>query len=630
MRKDFWNGTLLACWALCLCSAHVTLGGLPGEYALPMYLCGAALALVWAMKLLWSQEVSWIWTPLHVPVLGLVAYAGLRVWTAPLRHEAEWELLQIGLYALVYFVTAFSFYRSRYRTALLLVVTGLAVAEAIYGYWQYATGNDRVLWYLRPAQYHGRGSGTYICPNHLAGWLEMVALVLLAQIVVNPRPLKSLEHSFIIKLLEFSAFGVILAGLFATQSRGGWMALAVGGVLFWLWAWRTQWMPPRVADATVLALLAAIVAALTIPDVRERISETLSLNLDYTFRYDILRVYDPHLEGRVPMTQASWWMFLDHLWVGTGPGSWRWFHPQYRPESMGAFAPLYAHNDLFQFAAEYGLVGVLLLVSALGCFCWQSLWLTRRSQPNGERAMALGGFLAVGAMLVHSLVDFNLHIPANALLTASIIGLVAALGDNTHFRRRRLPRAGKTALAVVLLLVAAAIAWNGFRLCAAQRYLLNGRNAQAAREWTEALRHYRQAAAVAPHFAEPHARMGEVYRFQYIESSEDGAASPLLSRALTAYQEALQRNPRDAAVWLQVALLYERMGNISEAMTTFDRVFALDPYNPHYLIEYGQFLERRNQYDAALRAYEKAARQNDPEAGHLLRQLRQRLSHQNR
>jgi hypothetical protein len=107
--KDFWNGTLALLWALCILSALAALGGGVAEYALPMYLCGAALALVWAMKLFWTTEASWMWTPLHAPMLALLAYVAVRYFTAPLRHEAHWELLQAGLYTLVYCSAAFLF-----------------------------------------------------------------------------------------------------------------------------------------------------------------------------------------------------------------------------------------------------------------------------------------------------------------------------------------------------------------------------------------------------------------------------------------------------------------------------------------------------------------------------------------
>ncbi len=621
--KNFWNRTLVALWALCILGALVALGGVVAEYALPMYLCGAALALAWAMKLLWTREASWIWTPLHVPVLGLLLYTVARYLTAPLRHEAHWELLQVGLYTLVYFVAAFTFYRSQYRTVILTVLIVAAVLESVYGYWQYATGTDTVFWFIRPAQYHGRASGSYICPNHLAGWLEVVALVLLAQVVLNLRPVKSFEGSFIIKLLEFTALGAVAAGLVASGSRGGWFALAVGAVAFWLWMWRTGLLPGRAADAALVLLVLAGVAALAIPKVREGCSALLSVNLDYTFDYDALRFRDTNLEGRSQMSRATWQMFLDHPWFGTGPGSWRWFHPQYRIESLATVSPHYAHNDLFQFAAEYGAVGVALLAALLGCFFRQALILTRRQHANDERAIALGSALAVCALLAHSLVDFNMHIPANVLLIVTLAGLTASLSDDEgRFRRRRLPPAGKAALAVVLLLVSAAIAWNGFHLCSAQRHVLAGRGAQAAREWNEAVHCYRKAIADAPHFAEAYARIGETYLLQHDPSSA--------TNALAAYRRALELNPRDATVVMCIALTYETLGDTNQAFAAFQRVFALDPYNADCWIEFGRFQERLGNLTGAMITYEKAAHANHPEANLLLQQLRERIQNQNR
>jgi len=576
--KDFWNGTLVALWALCVLSALAAFGGGVAEYALPMYFCGAALALVWVMKLLWTTEGSWMWTPLHAPVLGLLVYVAVRYFTATLKHEARWELLQVGLYTLIYFLTAFTFYRSRFRTVILAVVIVAAVAEAVYGYGQYATGSDKVFWFLRPEQYHGRGSGSYICPNHLAGWLEAVALVLLAQIVINPRPIKSLERSVIVKLLELTALGAILVGLIASGSRGGWFALAVGTGAFWLWAWRTRLIPPRVADAMLVALVLAVVAALAIPAVRQRCQEVLSFNLDYTFNYEAVRVRDANLEGRAQMSRATWQMFLDHPWFGVGPGAWRWFHPQYRVASL-TIDPRYAHNDLLQFAAEYGTLGVALLLASLACFFWQALTLTRREFANDERAIALGSALAVCALLAHSLLDFNMHIPANALLIVTLIGLIASISDNDgHFRRRRLPRAGKIILALLLLLAAAAIAWNAFRLCSAQRHLLAGRGRQAAREWNEAIQCYREAIADAPAFAEAYARIGEAYLFQHTPATA--------TNALAAFQRALELNPRNAAVVLCTGLAYDMLGDTNKAHAAFQRVFALDPHNPDYRAEF--------------------------------------------
>jgi len=615
--RNFWNGTAVTLWALCVLSALAALGGCVTEYALPMYWCGAAAGGMWALKLLCSSEGSWNRTPLHVCGGLLVGYAVARCFTAELRHEAHAELLQVGLFGLIYFLAAFVFYRPRWRVIIFAVLITVSVLEAVYGYWQHATGTDKVFWFVRPDQYHGRASGTFICPNHLAGWLEMVALVLLAQIVVNPRPLKSLEGSVIAKLLELTALGAVLVGLVASGSRAGWFSLGIGVAGFWLWAWRSRWMPPRVADGILVALLLALVVAWAIPAVRQRCQELLTFRLDYTFDYRAVQIRDASLEGRLAMSLASWRMFLDHFWFGVGPGAWQWFHPQYRLESV-TFQPRYAHNDVFQFAAEYGFVGGVLLIGALVCFFWQASVLGRRGRPDSERALAVGSALAVGAMLVHSFFDFNMHIPANGLLLVTLIGLTAGTGDEEAFARRRMSRVAKIVLGVLLLFGSALIAWNAFRLCMAQRHVLAGRAAQAARAWGEAVVSYQRALGLAPHWSEAYARMGEAYRLQ--------GSAVAATNALAAYQRALEWNPRNAAVVLSVALTHETLGDTNKAAAAFQRLFVLDPHNADYWVEYGRFAEKLGRTNEALRAYQKAARASHPEATYLLR----RLQNQNR
>jgi O-antigen ligase len=622
--KDFWSFVLWLFWALCLCSALAVFGGVVEEYALPMYLCVAAFALIWSLKLFSVRDASWIHTPLNFAALALLAYIGIRCATAPLRHPAHWELLQVGSYALVYFAVAFTLHRSRYRAFALATLFALAALEAAYGFWQYATDTDRVFWFVRAAQYHGRGSGSFFCPNHLAGFLELVALILVAQLAVNPRPSKSLEHSFIVTSLKSFALIVALAGIVATGSRGSWLALTVGGAVFWWWAWRTRLFPPRVLDALVVLFLACAVGLLFVPSVRDRFAEAFSINLNYTFDYDILRIGNQPLEGRSQMNMATLGVIRDYPWFGTGPGSWRWFQAQYEPVPIG-IAPQYAHNDLLQFVSEYGIVGVVLLGAALVCFCYQALVLSQHNQDNNDRALALGGLLAMSALLVHSIVDFNMHIPANAILMATLVGLVAGMSDvDNRFRRRRLPDVAKTILAAVLLLASVAIAWNSFCLCAAQRCYNNGRNSAMMRQWNDSIYWYHEALHLAPEFADARAAIADTYRVELIESVSNNTA--LAVQTVAAYQQALALNPRNGATLLRFAQLKMSLGDTNGAAADFQRLLAIDPNNAEHWVRYGQFLEQTGRKNEALRYYEKAATTTQhPEAPYLLGELRHEL-----
>ena len=93
----------------------------------------------------------------------------------------------------------------------------------------------------------------------------------------------------------------------------------------------------------------------------------------------------------------------------------------------------HAHNDYLELLAEAGLVGFLIVVGGVAWFGWRTLkhWFTRHDPQ--VRGIVLGGLTSLLAIGIHSLVDFNLHIPANALLLSVILGLTSVA---VHVRQR--------------------------------------------------------------------------------------------------------------------------------------------------------------------------------------------------
>jgi O-antigen ligase len=94
----------------------------------------------------------------------------------------------------------------------------------------------------------------------------------------------------------------------------------------------------------------------------------------------------------------------------------------------------YAHNDYLQIAAELGIPGMLLLAALALWVLGRTLRVVifMRGSPNWYLACGLlGAFLAIA---VHSLADFNLYVPANALAFAWLAGLSTGLAP-VPFRR---------------------------------------------------------------------------------------------------------------------------------------------------------------------------------------------------
>jgi O-antigen ligase len=84
-----------------------------------------------------------------------------------------------------------------------------------------------------------------------------------------------------------------------------------------------------------------------------------------------------------------------------------------------------AHNDYVHFAAELGLFLPVIIV-------WMTITLFRhgfkklKSRSLLTRGISLGSMAGIFAIFFHSFIDFNLHIPANALIFTVLVAFVAA------------------------------------------------------------------------------------------------------------------------------------------------------------------------------------------------------------
>ena len=118
-------------------------------------------------------------------------------------------------------------------------------------------------------------------------------------------------------------------------------------------------------------------------------------------------------------------MWLEHPWLGVGIGDFETAYPRYQSFPTDQWID-HAHNDYAEAAAETGLVGALLILATMALF----LYLAFRNAAHlfGSNAgwVRLGAALGCCGLLVHSLADFNLHIPANAAWFAVLAGIATS------------------------------------------------------------------------------------------------------------------------------------------------------------------------------------------------------------
>ena len=206
----------------------------------------------------------------------------------------------------------------------------------------------------------------------------------------------------------------VLVALALTGSRGGLIAMAVAvcvqGVLLSRASGRRVWM---LSGMVVLLGGLGLLAWLSLDEQGlQRLLETSRSEVVESHR---LAVYEATLD----------------LWrgaplLGVGLGAFREALPLVRPQELDR-EWWHAHSDGLELLASTGLVGGVLMVAVLvltGARLRRALRSPRRSE-DAALSIALVGCLVGGA--IHSMVDFSLTIPANALVLSALVGLAWAL-----------------------------------------------------------------------------------------------------------------------------------------------------------------------------------------------------------
>ena len=109
---------------------------------------------------------------------------------------------------------------------------------------------------------------------------------------------------------------------------------------------------------------------------------------------------------------------------GTGLGGYQSTFEKFRTSGF-VFTQDYAHNDYLQFLAELGVVGFSIAAAFLLSILIRAVRASLRPPNPTIHWLGLGCCGALAAILIHSAADFNLYVPANAILLAWICGVAA-------------------------------------------------------------------------------------------------------------------------------------------------------------------------------------------------------------
>ena len=376
--------------------------GAVDEWSTFAFEAGAAiLFLVWAGKQLVSRQVKLSENPLYLPAF---LFFGLILAQVALRRSAygyvtEYEALQYISYGMVLLIGAECVREEGARKIFALVMIVFGVCYAFFALAQELTSNGKIFWVHSP-QFHGSIYGSYVNHDHYAGLMEM--LVPIPFVLSMGHLLRGGKRVLV------GSCAVLMAGtIFLSGSRAGMLAFVLEMVLF-----AALTLGKRRSPRIALGSMAVCVFILAL--------------LIFIGKGQVLgRLGDLSPGIRLDITKDSLRMFSKRPVWGWGLGTFPTVYPGYRSFYTNLFVNE-AHNDYAQLLVETGLLGFGLMLWFLVRLYRYGLPTSRRWEFQWDGAVSLAALLGCTGILLHSFVDFNLQIPANAALFYVLCGLAAS------------------------------------------------------------------------------------------------------------------------------------------------------------------------------------------------------------
>ncbi len=600
----------------------------PKVDAMPSLITAVLMALILAVgPLVLGGARLWVWLPVQCAAIGLFAFQCVRLWrargkyeytinvadgavmvfvlyafvrylTAPVEYEARLEMMNIIMYAGIYAVCRYGLVRTWHGLIILGTILAVACAVALFGFWLKANMDfmpygERLHWHYAP-----RLVGTYGCPNH-AGALFYLAIPIAVGFCLFAD-----KYSWPVRIVVgFLGFVLLPGALFMTFSRGSYLALFFSALIALVFLVRLTvirwWVVP------ILTVIGGGLATLVLLS-----SETLAPRLEEV--QNVIQNNQWLTYVRVQLARDALLMLKDYPLFGSGPATFGLLHPRYHGEDYSTLA-IYTHNDYLNLLTDYGLVGgviVAVFIVAVSRRLWKKLDWTETWRLKLVRFSVLCGWAGI---LLHSLVDFNMHIEGNAAIVCALIGLGLRKSEDeseseNDGANRVMNRIWPWGLAVVLVIFA-----YFWQVTARTFFPLNEARVLTTKSQDDAsvdraIELTKQSIAADPNNHQAAAFYGDLMRTLCAKSEDMEYRMKLGDISLNAYKHAIRLNPLDDTLLIRKAMMLDLIKNYSEAHELYQKAIRNQPHNGFFLNALGNHYWRTGDLHSALEAFERADR----------------------
>ncbi|MGO9404759.1 MAG: O-antigen ligase family protein [Terriglobales bacterium] len=386
--------------------------------------CSVLLLAAWASRQWIHRELDLSGNVLYLPMAAFFALVLLQ-WVLGItayRHVTYSHMLLYAAYGMLVFVVTQTLHRSSQFELMAKLFTGYGAVVALFAVLQGMAPNGKVYW-IRSLAQGGFIYGPYVNHNHYAGLMEML----------TPFPLVLAATHFTDgarKIVVAGIAALMSASIFLSGSRGGMVAFVVQMVVLSVFLARKRegnWKQPLMLGAFLAMVVGFLLwmgnneVTLRLISIHSEAREEINGGVRLTIDRDCLR------------------MLIRRPILGWGLGTFPTVYPEFRSFYTNMFVNQ-AHNDYLQLLVETGLAGFSIAVWFLVLVFRQAAGKLKNWTENASGALTMAALLGCVGILVHSFLDFNLQIPANAALFYVLCAIAASKPLQESQRRRVLRR----------------------------------------------------------------------------------------------------------------------------------------------------------------------------------------------
>ena len=372
--------------------------------------CAMLLLAFWAYRQWINRKLKVSDNVLYRPMAAFFALALLQ-WlagTTAYRHVTYSHLLLYAAYGMLAFVVTQTLHRSSQFELMAKLFTAYGAVVAVFAVLQGLAPNGKLYWIWTLDQ-GGYIYGPYVNHNHYAGLMEML----------TPFPLVLAATHFTIGSRRIAVAGIaalMAASIFLSGSRGGMAAfvaqMVVLGVLL-VRKRKSGWKQPLMLGA-FLAMVIVFLVWMGGNELTRRLTSIHSAARE-------------EITGGVRLTidRDCLHMFVKRPFLGWGLGAFPIVYPEFR-SFYTTFFVNQAHNDYLQLLVETGLGGFSIAVWFLVLVFRRAAGKLENWTETASGALTVAALLGCVGILVHSFLDFNLQIPANAALFYVLCAIAAS------------------------------------------------------------------------------------------------------------------------------------------------------------------------------------------------------------